>query len=274
MPNNYARLPDVLAGMGKVPGTSADAVLVRIIEAASRGFDGAPMLNRQVYPEWATRYLDGDGSRELLLDFDLLAVTALAVDMTNSGTYGTALVEGTHYRLGPRNRPNKRRIELLAGAPIAGWPAYPDSVRVTGQVGYRALSEATGQAVQNPTQLSASGTSLQVTSSTGLAIGDLLILEAEEVYVSAIPDLTSATIERAQNGTVAVAHAAGTAISRRRYPADIELACALQAERMYVEMRTGQGAQSADPAAGGFNFRSMYPQIQDLLKSHRWLAVY
>lgn len=272
--NHYCRLPDLLAEISKTSAAAGDAVLLRIIGAVSRGFDGSKVLNRQVFPEFGTWYLDGDGSRELFLDFDMLAISALTVDTDGSGTYETALTEGTHFRLTPRNQPNKRRIELLRDATIAAWPEYPDSVKMVGQRGYRALSEATGQNVQNATEITSSGTTLTVTSSTGLAAGDLLIIESEEVYVTAIPGATSATIERGKNGTTAAAHANGTAISRRRYPEDIELACRLQAARMYTEARTGQSGVNADAGMGGFTFSSMYPQIRDLLHSHRNLVVH
>lgn len=272
--NNYCRLPELLGDMVKPASVTDDPKLVRLIESVSRGFDGARVLNRQVFAEYGTRYVDGDGSRELLLDFDLLAVTGLTVDTDGDGTYETTLTEGTHYRLTPRNRPNKRAIELLSAATISAWPEYPDAVRIVGQFGYRAMWESTGQTVQNVTEISAGGTSLQLTASAALAVGDLLVIESEEVYVTAIPDGTHATIERAQNGTTAAAHANGTAINRRRYPADIELACRLQVARVFGEMRTGQSAANAELATGGFTWASLYPHVRDLLQNHRHLVVH
>lgn len=271
--NNYARLPDLLGYMGKAASTTDDPKLVRLSEAVSRAFDGPRILNRQVFPEWATRYADGDGSRQLLLDFEILSITSLTVDTDGNGTYETTLTEGTHFRATPRNRANKDALELLTASTIAVWPTYPDSVKAVGQFGYRALSESTGQTVQNATEITSGGTSLQVTSSTGIAVGDLLIIESEEIYVTAIPDATHATIERAKNGTTAAAHANGTAISRRRYPPDIELAACLQVARLFGELRTGQGAANAEVATGGFTWGSLYPHVRDLLQSHRRLVV-
>lgn len=273
--NNYCRLPDAKAGMGKrLAETADDDLLLTLIPSVSRAFDSPRVLNRQVFEETGTWYLDGEGGAELVLPFDIASISALTVDEDGDGTHELTLVANTDYWLTPFNRANKRGILLNSAGQRSAWVERPHAVKIVGRIGYRNTSEATGQTVQNATNISASATSLQVTSSTGLAKGDLLIIESEEVYVSAIPDSTHATIERAKNGTTAAIHLNGLAISRRRYPEDIELACRLQVSRLFNEMRTGQAAANADPVAGGFTFSSMYPQIRDLLSGHRHVVVY
>lgn len=261
--------------MGKGASVTADdAVLLQTIEAVSRAFDSARVLNRQVFDEKGIWYLDSEYREDIVLPFDIEALTALALDFDGDGTFEVSLTETADYWLQPYNRTNKRAILLNSVGARSNFPGRPRSVKLTGTRGYRNTSEATGQTVQNAVSISASETSLQVTSSTGLAAGDLLIIESEEVYVSAIPDSTHATIERGKNGTTAAIHLNGIAISRRRYPADIEEACRLQVARLFTEKRTGQGAANAEASVGGFTFSSLYPQIRDLLSSHRFVTVY
>lgn len=274
--NSYGRLSHVKTDVSKTTAVDDD-VLGRTMEAASRGIDR--MLNRQVFSQLGTGYYHGDGSRELLLPLgaagapevygDVLSVTTLKVDQDGDGTYEVTLATQTDWwysnawpvgcysalELNPR------------GTQLSAFTWGRRTVEAVGRFGYSALSEATGETVQN-NPLTDSGTALTVLSTADIDVGEVLVIEAEEAHVTGTPDGTTLTIARGVNGTTAAAHAQGVAISRRRYPADIEEACRAQTVRFFREKRSGgQGAGGSE--FGGFSFSTMYPAIRDLLMPHR-----
>lgn len=266
--NNYCRRSQLKTDIGKTT-TVDDAALLRIMGAVSRGIDRG--LNRIVYSQLATRYYTGNGKLRLPLFDDVQTVTTLKVATgADPATFDTTLVADTDYYLTPDNRDWEpaTAIEANPYSTSIGLPFPPGRRRVqlVGRFGYSALSEATGQTVQNATEITAGGTALTVTSTADIDAGEVLVLGTEEVYVSAVTSPTGLTIQRAVNGTTAAAHANGVAISRRRYPEDIEEACRMQVARFFREKRSG--GQMGDAETGGYAFSSMWPAIRDLLGPH------
>ncbi len=256
--NNYCRRSHVKAEIGKTT-TVDDSLILRAQTAASRGID--KMLNHPVFSAVDTRYLDGDGGTSLISPWDIISLSALNLDKNDDGVFETALVESTDYYLYDYNNDWKWLIKLRRNS----FPNAMRSVQLVGRFGYSAMSEDTGQTVQNATEITAGGTALTVVSTDDIDVGEVLVLGTEEVYVSAKTP-TGLTIQRAVNGTTAAAHANGVAISRRRYPEDIEEACRMQVARFFREKRSG--GQMGDAETGGYAFSSMWPAIRDLLGPH------
>lgn len=265
--NNYCRRSQFKTDIAKST-TTDDASLLRLMGAVSRGIDRG--LHRIVYSQLATRYYDGNGRTRLALFDDVQAVTTLKIATgANPATFDTTLVADTDYYLTPDNR-DWEPATAIEGNPYStsiGLPftAGRRSVQLVGRFGYSALTEDTGQTVQNTTQIAAGGTALTVVSTADIDVGEVLVIGTEEVYVSGQTP-TSLTIQRGVNGTTDAAHLNGVAIYRRRYPEDIEEACRMQVARFFREKRSS--GQMGDSETGGYAFSSMWPAIRDLLAPH------
>lgn len=265
--NLYTRLSTFKAA-SNVTDHIDDPMILQTLTAASRGFDGA--LNRVIYPERATRIFDAEGGELLLLNSDVLSVQSLSAD-------GSALTEGTDYLLYPYNKRPASAVVRLGGK----WPTGRAKVSITGVFGVADTTAPTGATVGNETTLSGSGTELDLAVAADVEAGDMLVIESEDIYVIAVSeegeDETAklvASVVRACNGTTAAAHANGTPIRRRTYPAGLEEACILQTSRMLTGKATGGANVVGDPDLGGFSFGALYPAIQDLLQPFRRYGVH
>jgi hypothetical protein len=222
MPTLYGTLTQIRARLPQLTGTGDDSLLLDSLEDASRALDGA--THRFFYPKIATRYYDYQEQAQLKLDEDLLSVTTLTTD--NEATTIEAAnyfpMCGDSYNLQPYDR-----IRLKAdGASVFGYSGTSQrSQKVIGVWGchddYAGAHVASGDTVQNATQISSSGTTLQVTSGANFQRGQTLRIESEWLVVSAISG-NNLTVERGQNGSTAATHAAGTAIDIYRPMRDVE----------------------------------------------------
>ncbi len=251
--NNYVRLNHLKAD-GGIVGTSQDANLLRLVSRVSRSFDD--LCERHFYSVEGTRYFDGNGGTVVAID-DLVSATTVVDD-------GVTLVASTDYWLGPDNR--------LANQPARSLELNPDSttkttfshgrrkVAITGIWGYSNETEASGL---TGTVATAGGTTLTASAAADAVIyaGDTLVIEDEQLYVSAVAS-TAITVQRGINGTTAAAHSA-KAILIRRYPRALEEAALLQAMRLWRMQQTG-GAEGFG-ADSGMTFSTLYPVIRDLL---------
>lgn len=222
---------------GNAPDSTEQARALTVLEEESAEFRAATLRQFHAtaetwYPQWwgtpgARCAITGVDESARLNTGELVSITSLAVDLDGDGTFETALVENTDYRVHVSREPDEHREWIWLdpnGTQLASWPVEPRRIRITGVRGWSYEVEDTGQTVQNATQISAGGTALTVTSNAGISIGETLKIESEQVYVSAKDSTTGLTIERAVNGTTAAAHANGVAIYRRRYPRMVEAA--------------------------------------------------
>lgn len=110
--NGYTTLDNIkaLLRIKTTPAdTTEDALLERMVENASRLFDGES--GRTFYARSETRYFDVPTGRSLWLDDDLLTVTAI----TNGD--GTEIAD-TEYILEPRNGSPKYKITLKQSSSV------------------------------------------------------------------------------------------------------------------------------------------------------------
>lgn len=261
--NGYARLDEIKEDLVATGSNARDATLGRLIVDVSRAWDD--LLGRHFYDVVATRDFDVPGSDSLILelDADVVSIASVAVDADADGTFETS-IPATDYFLLPTTVPPRRFLEHEN----TYWTKGRARVRVVGSFGYSFESELlAGKTVQdNP--LSSSATTLTITNDHGLSVGETIIVEDEQIHVSAKPTATTLTIVRAINGTTAAAHVQGTAIYRRRYPRPIERATAMQVVRLARDMQTGFSGQSGN-AEFGYNFATLFPAIRDMLAPYR-----
>ena len=89
-----------------------------------------------------TKYYDGDGSREILVDHFYGTPTIVTIDTDGDDNVS---VSGDYLDLYPLNRDTKDRIFLKSGAEIGSFPNYRYAVKITATFGW---SETVPQQVQ------------------------------------------------------------------------------------------------------------------------------
>lgn len=196
--------------------TADDAILDTVIEAVSRQID--QHCGRWFYPVTQTRYYTARRRDRVLVD-DLLAVTSIKTDGDGDRTYETTWA-ATDYDLEPVNAPNASPPEPyweIRTTPEGAYsfPGTPRGVQVVGRWGYydqRVTSTATANAIA-----STSATSITVSDGTAFEIGQTILIDSEQMYISGIATNTL-TVARGVNGTTAATHAGGAAIQVYTYP--------------------------------------------------------
>ena len=271
MANTYADLVMLKApGVLNITGTSYDARLLALLEAASRWIDG--YCNRHFYLLQAARRFSG--KRMAVSAPGLVRLDSLKTDRDGDGVFETELSAGD-YRLEPANAgpshpwgfPYQRVIAAGALAKRGGFPTGAAAVEITGAWGYREVWEDTGARLDAGQMVTAGASVLSVAGdgAEGLAAGQTLLLNAEQVYVAAVTE-TGVVVQRAVNGTAAASHLGGSALARFVYPAPVTEAC------LQLTMRAwqGQGAEGGEVAE---LCRPPDAVVAGLLAGYRRLAV-
>ena len=128
--NGYATLQELKTWLG-ISGSPDDSRLEQAIEAASRAIDAE--CSRRFYASTLTIYPVADKPDSLLLPDDLLSITELATDNSNTRTY-TAWA-GTDYELEPEVAPY-RAVWVTPGASRSFMIDTRRAVKITGSWGY------------------------------------------------------------------------------------------------------------------------------------------
>lgn len=252
--NNLARLGDVKRDPAGVSGTTAlDATLEPLTEQVSREFERE--TGRDFVARLATRYLNRHPracGRELRLSQDLASITTLTVDDDGDDTYELTLVESTDYfvvreREGDTNTPIVRLDLNPNGTQIYSWPTAKRAIKIVGLWGYS--YELEDALVDTAEELDASETdiTLDLTAAALIYPGDTIVIESEQMEVTAVSTVTL-TVVRGINGTTAATHVTNSDVYVRRYPRDVERAVA---ERVVGLRWDSQGGYDAAVSLAG-----------------------
>lgn len=189
-----------------------DSVLEFLLMAASDHINNA--TGRKFYPTIETRYFDVPGIDEieprlLELDNDLLEV----ISITNGDG---VTVPSTEYSLRPKNASPYYGIRLIDNSTYYwasdGAGDTHDVIAVNGIWGYHdRYASAWLSATTLAEILDTSETGFDLTAVTSFAVGNLIRIENEFSYVSAISTNTL-TATRGENYSTAATHANGTAV--------------------------------------------------------------
>ena len=245
----YCSIQDVKDRLD-ITGSSDDTMLLDIVRAATEIIDG--YYRRRFIPETATKRYDGSGTTRLFVD-DLLAVTSLIDD---DDTWST-----TDYLLYPRTAGGTNGpytwIEVDPDGQYSAFTRERDIVVIAGRWGAYEDTTSTGATVaSNP--LSDSDTSLEVATGSTIYPGHVLLIESEQIFVTAqstgSPNDTY-TIERGVNGTTAAEHSQGTAINRYRPPFDILELCVELTSRLFKMRDTAYQDATANVELGALQYR-------------------
>jgi len=233
MPNAYANLGDLKGALlANVSITTHDGRLRAVLEAVSRTVD--EYLGRHIHSQLDTRYFSGTGKNWVKLPWDLISVTTLKEDTTANGTYDNTWAS-TDYILssgvGDYQAAPTGRAYLANTRPY--WTIEVDQ-RSTGSesnfaidqrrfelVGNFGFSESTVVATSLAAEaLDATETAFDVDDGTEFDIGQTILVDSEQMYITGISTNTL-TVERGVNGTTAATHSDNAAISIIEYPAPI-----------------------------------------------------
>ena len=240
-----------------------DARLLSLIEGVSREIDG--YCHRHFYVLRATRVFDGDGSSRLLPP-DLVSIdpSGLATDDDRDGVFETTWDE-SDYVLSPANadptgghdasRPYWR-IDAVAGR---RFPYGPDTVRITGEWGFRRRLRRTSATVSSAVDEHRAEIVVGVLSD--IQVGHTLLIGNEQLYVRGISARTL-SVMRGVNGTASANHDPGDAISVFEYPAPVSEAALLRSARLWRRF-----ASPSDPVNG------LGPDVKALLSPYRRLTI-
>lgn len=230
MSNLYANLDKLKNTLG-ISITSDDALMVDLLEAASRSIDS--FCNRHFYVETATKFFDGSDEAYIIIE-DLLDPESLKMDTDLDGVYDNEEWETTDYNLYPLNKYPKTWLEENPSGDYS-IQNVPKVCEIVGEWGYGDGLSATPYSSSGGTITATDATTTSVTASDGslFVVGQTILTEdeLEQMYISAISD-NILTVTRAVNGTTGIAHSSEDA-SIYDYPADIARACVMIASRLY-----------------------------------------
>lgn len=286
MPNVYAHLGTIkAAGTLDIPSTTTyDTQLIRIAETASREID--KYCDRFFYIYEGTFYQDG-GANRVVLDFDVQSISELIIDTDGGNQYPTTSAYTIDIN-SPTTAPdvftypaNKYPKTRLEANPYGNYGHLGSSIRraikMTGTFGHGndwPAPNVADSGVTVGTGISTSDVALAASDPTALYAGMTLRLgTSEQVYVSAATS-TSATIQRAQNGTTAASTASGAAIYVYQYPQPIVQAAVIQTIRTWKRRESGYATKTGNEITGQFEvYKGLDPDVKEIINQYRRMRV-
>lgn len=246
------------SGVLNITGTGQDVALRELLERVSRAVDRAS--NRHFYVLAATRLFDTDSDGRDLGVPDLVSIdtNGLKTDDNRDRTFETTWA-ATDCLLEPANADpataanstSRPYTQVVVDTDAGGKTAFSigrRTVQIAGQWGFWQHATDSGDTVQdNP--LSAAATTLNVSDGTKFAVGQTLLIESDQSYITAIA-ANALTVRRGLNGTTAASHVQSTAISVFEYPAEVVQATIIQAARWWRRKDAAYGNQIGLPQVG------------------------
>lgn len=253
-----------------VTGTADDAALLFRLEVASRWIDNH--CGRHFYAASEVRHFTALKDGGVDVD-DLLSVTTLKTDEDGDRTYEVTWAV-TDYDLLPFNKYPKHRVEVTPDGSYV-FPTIAKGVQLTGLWGYGDGDSATpygdsGAATNE--ELDSSETGVTVSSGPAFAVGQTILVESEQMYITGIAT-NDLTVVRGVNGTTAAAHATAKPVFIWRYPDPIKQACLLETARLWARKDAPFGISGAPEFGETAIVARMDPSVLFLLAPYRLLGV-
>lgn len=235
----YARPLDLNLYLGHSTGHVDEELMLDLCVWARAQIDR--ITRRHFWPEVATRTYDFKDDYELTLDDDLISLTTL----TNGDS---SEISSSDYYLYPNSGPPYAWIELDEGAAtIFDYSTTRQQcISVAGVWGWNEYTVSSGATVS--TSYTADATSLVPSDASVFAVGDLLKIGSDYLYVTA-NDGTTLTVQPGVNGATSASHTSSTAIYFVRFPDEItDIATRLAAWR--YKQKDAPFETSANPMMG------------------------
>jgi hypothetical protein len=215
-------------------GSGDDDELFQLLMAVSDSIDG--YCNRHFYPRTATRTFDGTADTQLTMP-DLIAVTTLKSDDDDDGTFETTWATTDYASLPLNAMPTQHwgtpyhTLRVLGRGTKSQFERGHARYQVVGSWGYRCFEEASGSTTSG--SMGASDTTAAVSDGTDFAVGQTVMVDIEQMLVSAISSNTL-TVSRGLNGTTATTHSSAAVVNILRWPAAVERAALMNAARIWT----------------------------------------
>jgi hypothetical protein len=149
------------------------------------------------------------------------------------------------------------------------FPQGQATVEIAGNWGYREVLADSQADIAEGGAFSAGDTTLTVTDGGKFATGQTTLIEAEQLFITAISG-NNLTVARGVNGTTAASHPNGADISTYQYPEGVTRACLLQAVQSWHH-RGGNSALGGSRAGSGET--GIQREVRQLLAGYRRLPV-
>jgi hypothetical protein len=245
--------------------SSRDTEYREALEAASERID--EWCRRRFQPYLATRVFTAECSTHIDVP-DLLALTSLKHDEDEDWDYDYTWT-ATDYLLLPSNavvdRQPYNRIQVRPNGAYT-FPRQVEGVQVVGKWGYWEALESVGATLAE--DLDASETAVDVSAGSAFDVLETLLIDSEQLYVTAI-NASTLTVVRAVNGTTAAPHSNGATIRRYRYPQPVVRACEIQAARLFQRAKAPFGV-IGNAEFGPVRLRARIdPDVEDLLAPYK-----
>jgi hypothetical protein len=231
---SYVSLSQIKSkGWLNITGTDWDTDLLRIAQDMSRDIDS--LTNTHFYCYEGIRYYDG-AANILILDDDLLSISALALDINGTQVYGTTMVPADYIAY-PLNLYPKRWLRTSHSSSQSNFASgIRSGVKITGVFGYADTPTpyTDSGAVLNTGGMTDSATTHALATGKGASFsaGQTIRVESEQMYITAVATDTL-TVMRGSNGTTAAAHVAGKVIYTYYYYPPIMEATLIQISRLW-----------------------------------------
>ena len=271
--NSYGNLSTLKTQLG-ISGTTDDTSLLQSLEMASRSID--TFCNRYFYITSETRQYKGAGNR-LFLNHDLLSITTLTTlkdDRSTDKTWATTDYE--LFPLGDTTYP-KEWIELADNTSAGSFASgIRRGVQIAGLFGYGNGNSSTpylSATTTNDGSFSSSDTTFTATAGANLSIGETILIDSEQMYITGISSNTI-TIQRAMNGTTGASHSTGATVNVYKYPQEVVNACYLQAGRISKRWQTAYASSIGAPEMSPFEVsNNLDGDVQRLLMQFKYKRV-
>lgn len=250
MSHTYATVADFKSWLTDNTGgiaTGLDDDILSALEGASRrveAFVDRSRFGSGFGPRIATNRYNGDGSCDLWLQDDFIAIGTVTVYDATAGTATVTPVADTDFYTDPYDVTPYRQLILHGAGTVTAFTSGLRTVTVAGTAGYQSTTTSlgtAGTATSSATTLSTNGTP---------SAGMTLLVGTEHLYVTAASGGT-ATVQRAQNGTTAAVIAEGAAVSYFTYPAAVRAATIAVAGRRWRSRDAGLTGDFGIPSITG-----------------------
>ena len=265
----YGDLGGFKAVLG-VPSTTTtfDAALYRELLGASLSID--ERCHRTFRIHKATLYLNPDSARVLDLgEHGLLSIDASGLATDDGSRDYTTTWAATDYDLEPANAAEENRPYEWVEVSPKGRYEFPKGlargVRLAATLGWWAETEATGATCAEA--VDTSETEIDISDYTLLAVGQTLLVDSEQMHVTALTNAATdtMTVLRGVNGTTAASHLTAAAISRYAWPRPIVEATYALAGRVGKRLANPTGIITA-PEGEAVRMSGTDPIFDDLLR--------
>jgi hypothetical protein len=259
--------------------TTYDSQLLRLAESASREIDTYTEQFYYIYE--GTFYQDG-GANRVVLDWPVQTISSLIVDINGNNQYPTTSAYSVDIN-SPTTAPdafcypfNKYPKTRLEANPMGAFghlgAGFRKAIKITGTFGYGndwPASYTIDSGTVIASDLTSTAVSLTASTPALLSAGMTLKLESEQCYVSAATS-TSATIQRAQNGTAAASHASSTSILVYDYPQPIKQACLIQTIKLWKRRESGFATSVGNNITGEYQtFRGLDADVKEIIREYK-----